>query len=135
MSSKRLFAAGYLVLVTVGIALTATGAVGQTFKVLHSFGGAEDGSGPFAALIADGTGQLYGVTLAGPAGPQCSPSGCGVVFKLSPNRDGSWTESLIYQFTGGSDQSEPAFPVAFDPLGNLYGTTQGNPGSTARCSD
>lgn len=128
MSSKRLFAAGYLVLVTVGIALTATGAVGQTFKVLHSFGGAEDGSGPFAALIADGTGQLYGVTLAGPAGSQCSPDGCGVVFKLSPNRDGSWMETLLYQFTGGSDQSEPAFPVAFDPLGNLYGTTQGNPG-------
>jgi uncharacterized repeat protein (TIGR03803 family) len=128
VSSKKLSAAGYLVLLTVGIALTATGAAGQTFKLLHSFGGAGDGSGPFAALVADGTGQLYGVTLAGPTGSQCQSSGCGVVFKLSPNPDGSWTENLIYQFTGGSDQSSPAFPVAFDPLGNLYGTTQGNPG-------
>jgi uncharacterized repeat protein (TIGR03803 family) len=128
MSGKPRSSAGCLALFTVAIALTATAAVGQTFKVLHSFGGAGDGSAPFAALVADGTGQLYGVTLTGPAGPQCSPSGCGVVFKLSPNRDGSWAETLIYQFTGGSDQSEPAFPVAFDPLGNLFGTTQGNPG-------
>jgi uncharacterized repeat protein (TIGR03803 family) len=109
-------------------AIMATGAVAQTFKVLHNFGGPGDGWSPFAGLVASADGQLYGVTIYGAVGSPCPLSECGTVFKLSPNRDGSWTETLLYQFTGGLDQSQPVFPVAFDSRGNLYGTTQGNIG-------
>src|ERR1700730_3586048 len=47
-----------------------------------------DGSGPFAGLIADRAGNLYGTTAGGGA------SGIGVVFKLSP----SGTETVLYSF-------------------------------------
>ena len=46
----------------------------------------------------------------------------GTVFKLAPNQDGSWTESVLHSFNG----SDGAFPYAgliFDAAGNLYGTT------------
>ena len=46
--------------------------------VLHAFAGASDGGLPYAGLMADGAGNLYGTTFLGGA------SGYGVVFKLSP---------------------------------------------------
>jgi uncharacterized repeat protein (TIGR03803 family) len=47
--------------------------------VLHSFLGApSDGAGPFAGLIADKEGALYGTTLGG------GSSGFGTVFKMTP---------------------------------------------------
>lgn len=126
MRDKNCFFTGSVVLVTFAIlAVMAGRAWPQTFKVLHNFGSSGDGWTPFAGLVADDSGQLYGVTLYGAAGSPCVQSECGTVFKLKPNSDGTWTETLLYQFTGGSDQAQPVFPVAFDRRGNLYGTTQG----------
>jgi hypothetical protein len=51
-------------------------------------------------------------------------------FKLTPNSDGSWTESLLYSFSG-TDGQFPSSRMTFDPAGNLYGTTQGGPGPNA----
>ncbi len=48
--------------------------------------------------------------------------GCGTVFKLTPNGQGSWTESVIHKFEN-SDGYGPTAPVVFDGAGNLYGTT------------
>jgi uncharacterized repeat protein (TIGR03803 family) len=42
---------------------------------------------------------------------------------LRPNADGSWTESVLYPFSGGDEQ--PIAGLIFDGLGNLYGTTIG----------
>jgi uncharacterized repeat protein (TIGR03803 family) len=56
-----------------------------TETVLYRFRGGGDGVAPFAGLIADRHGVLYGTTMSG--GPGCSfnsPSGCGTVFKVVP---------------------------------------------------
>ena len=63
-------------------------------------------------------GNLYGTTISG--GYVC---GCGTIFELSPS-GGSWTETLIYPFKGGSeDGAAPYSPLVFDAQGNFYGTT------------
>jgi uncharacterized repeat protein (TIGR03803 family) len=94
-----------------------------TESVLHSFSGG-DGAMPAAGLIFDQAGNLYGTTVGGGIN-NCGGFGCGVVFKLSPNPDGSWTESLAYSFNGGTDGIYPSAGVIFDKTGNLYGTKYG----------
>jgi len=49
--------------------------------------------------------------------------GCGVAFRLTPNSDGSWTESLLPTFCSTADCADGSFPeaaLAFDKAGNLY---------------
>ena len=89
--------------------------------VVQSFAGGVDGSEPHGTLIFDTKGNLYGTTLSGGA------YGGGTVFKLAPNSDGTWTESLLYSFCPllrkCVDGAEPEASVIFDQAGNLYGTT------------
>jgi uncharacterized repeat protein (TIGR03803 family) len=95
---------------------------GWTESVLYTFTGGADGREPYATLLFDTTGNLYGTTLlGGNIGSACS-SGCGTVFKLTA-ASGSWTESVVYAFTGGTDGASPYHGLVFDPAGNLYGTT------------
>jgi len=96
-----------------------------TETVLYNFTGGTDGAYPFAGLVFDIVGNLYGTASGGGSG-SCSnsyTSGCGVAFELTPNLDGSWTESVIYSFTGGADGAQPEARLTFDAAGNLYGTT------------
>jgi uncharacterized repeat protein (TIGR03803 family) len=88
-----------------------------TETVLHSFRGADDGANPYAGVIVDAAGNLYGTTFAG------GTSDLGTAFKLSSNADGSWTETILHTFTGHSDGSRPYGALTFDHNGNLYGTT------------
>src|SRR5271155_1634243 len=85
--------------------------------VLYTFTGAGDGSLPFAGVIRDSSGNLYGTATF--YGVVC----CGVVFKLTPTDKGPWTESVLYSFTGGTDGNAPYGGLTFDPRGNLYGVT------------
>jgi hypothetical protein len=56
-----------------------------TETVLHSFTGGADGANPYAGLIPDAAGNLYGTTWHGGADGTCgAPYGCGVVFRLTP---------------------------------------------------
>ena len=93
----------------------------STYKVLYTFQGGRNGGHPYDALILDATGSLYGTTLEG--GGTCDGNPCGTVFKLAPNSNGGWTESVLYRFKGGSDGMEPVGSLIFDGAGNLYGTT------------
>ena len=97
-----------------------------TETLLYSFTGFPDGDGPLSVLLMDPEGNLYGTTKVGGNG-ECGGSGCGVVFELSPQPDGSWTESVLYVFCSLSncaDGEEPiAGPLVRDAAGNLYGTT------------
>jgi uncharacterized repeat protein (TIGR03803 family) len=100
--------------------LVATGAWAGTETVIWNFGGiSADGSSPFNDLATDGAGNLYGETILG------GTYGVGVVFKLSPNGHGGYDETLLYEFSGGSDGSNPYGALVFDGQGNLYGTTYG----------
>jgi uncharacterized repeat protein (TIGR03803 family) len=96
-----------------------------TWKTLYSFTGGRDGARPYAGLIFDAPGDLYGTTTGG------GPYGYGVVFKLTPNPDGTWTESALYNFTGGKDGANPYAGLVLDSAGNLYGTAAG--GGFAGC--
>ena len=95
-----------------------------TERVLYSFTDGNDGARPLANLIWDQAGNLYGTTTIG-GNSTCLGGGCGVVFQLSPNQDGSWTESVLYAFKGGADGGEPNGGLILDQAGNLYGTTTG----------
>ena len=85
-----------------------------TETVLHSFANT-DGAAPMGALTADTAGNFYSTTNLG--GTHRS----GTVFKLSKSGQ-QWTESVLYNFTGGIDGSYPFAGVIFDSRGNLYGT-------------
>ena len=86
-----------------------------TEAVLYSFKGGTDGKSP-DGVIFDATGNLYGTTREG------ETSGYGTVFKLTPNSDGSWTESVLHNFAD-HPASRPTSRLLFDESGNLYGTT------------
>src|SRR5436305_10696482 len=90
-----------------------------TESIIHNFNRTPGGANPNAGLIADVAGNLYGVTPKGGA--------YGVVFRLSKNAQGHWTEIVLHNFMGGTKVPDGAFPQAsllLDTSGNLYGTTQ-----------
>ena len=97
--------------------------------VLHAFTNGTDGSTPLFYVTLDSHGNVYGTTIYGgdTTSNNCfggygfgAPAGCGVVFKLA---HGSWKETVLYAFTGGSDGAFDLAPVVFDSSGNLYGMT------------
>ena len=65
--------------------------------MLHSFSGLSDGAHPFAGLVLDTAGNLYGTTQQGGAGGCGSFFGCGTVFKL----DKTAKETVLYRFPSG----------------------------------
>jgi uncharacterized repeat protein (TIGR03803 family) len=88
---------------------------GSGYMLLHSFaGGATDGAGPQAGLLADGAGFLYGTTNYGGASDR------GTIFKVKV--DGT-DFALLYTFTGGAvDGRTPWGGLVSDGTGGLYGT-------------
>jgi len=90
------------------------GAAATSFKVLHNFGAANDGIGPFASLIGE-NGTFYGTTWLGGA----YPAVMGTVFGMKYNGK----EKVLHSFGGGS--SDGAAPEAglLKLKNTLYGTT------------
>jgi uncharacterized repeat protein (TIGR03803 family) len=89
--------------------------------VLYTFcsaSGCTDGATPYASLIQDTAGNLYGTTDAGGA------VGRGTVFKV----DTSGNETVLYSFCSvGQNCTDGEYTDASllqDAAGNLYGTTQ-----------
>ena len=91
------------------------------YRVLHNFTGGADGNGN-SGVSLDQRGNLYGLSLEGGTG-SCG-DGCGLVFQLVPHANGKWTQTVLYDFQPGADGEYPSGTLAFDGLGNLYGTTQ-----------
>jgi len=76
-------------------------------------------------LIFDQAGNLYGTAFKGGNLSACSGGGCGVVFKLTPNSSGGWTETVLHAFAGHPG-ANPVGGLIFDETGNLFGTTSGS---------
>jgi len=85
----------------------------QTFNVLYSFTGGSDGGYPiYGNLVRDSSGNLYGVTEGG------GSSGCGTVFEVNTSN----VETVLWNFTCGSDGGYPYGTPVMTPGGNLLGT-------------
>jgi uncharacterized repeat protein (TIGR03803 family) len=81
--------------------------------ILHTFTGGADGGYPYAGLVMDGKGNLYGTTYMGGA------SGQGAIFRVTQGGK----ETVLYSFTGGADGGNPAARLLRDKKGNFFGTT------------
>jgi uncharacterized repeat protein (TIGR03803 family) len=121
--------------------LVPNGIGGWTYNILHTFQGGptgevpSDGFQPRSTLFRDEAGNLFGTTYwGGGGGGLCNnplDGGCGVLFEISPNLDGSWTYRNLHTFTGanscgtpGKDGAYPWTQLVSDQAGNLYGTTE-----------
>jgi uncharacterized repeat protein (TIGR03803 family) len=102
----------------------------RTITVAHSFDPfVGDGAGPWDKVILDEAGNLYGTTRDG--GPEGAAGG--VVFELTPDSHGDWTEGILYNFPANSDGCCSYSEVLFDKAGNLYGTGSGDGGPPCFC--
>jgi hypothetical protein len=88
-------------------------------KVLWSFGANDDGANPFAGLLADRLGNLYGTTRNGGTNDLG-----GTVFELQPptGQRTQWSESVLWNFGANDDGSDPVAGL-IERSGKLYGTT------------
>jgi len=111
--------AALMVAVVLGLgAVTTQRAHAQTFTDLYNFTGGHDGGTPYAGLVRDAKGNLYGTTYWN------GSYGWGTVFKVDTNG----TETVLYSFCPGgipcTDGGNPAAGLIRDAHGSLYGTTQ-----------
>jgi uncharacterized repeat protein (TIGR03803 family) len=87
--------------------------------ILYPFCNAEqDGGAPVEPVTFDPkTGVLYGTASAG-GDPVCQ---CGVIFKLTPGKNGKWEYTVLHKFHGPDGVGPNGLTI--DAKGNLYGTT------------
>ena len=109
--------------------LSGTSLRNWTFNPLYSFLGGTNGQHPLPGIIGP-DGALYGTADGGVQ--SCGSSGneyCGVVYRLTPGPTAcfaalcSWSDNVIYRFTGDPNGWQPNGNLVFDHGGNLYGTT------------
>jgi uncharacterized repeat protein (TIGR03803 family) len=102
--------------------------------ILHTFLALTDGGNPYAGVVMDRAGNLYGTTLSGGNDQGAS----GIVFELSPTTKGEWRETVIHNFPTPRfvDGELPYTGVLLDSAGNLYGATYAGGGEQeAECAD
>ena len=96
----------------------APGASGWLFNRLYSFPANND---PSSTLVLGAAGTLFGTSAGGGQGD-------GTLFSLSPPGNvlpsvfSNWLETLLYEFTGGSDGANPQGSIVVDSANNVYGT-------------
>jgi uncharacterized repeat protein (TIGR03803 family) len=111
MPNPRRLSLVLIVLITVSALMTVS-AEAKGFRLLYTFSGSTDGSGP-TYMVQASDGNFYGTTYSGGA------YGYGTVFKI----DNKGKEAVLYSFQGSADGSAPQ-GVVMDSIGNLWGTTQ-----------
>ena len=109
--------------------ITVQSAQAQTFKILHSLDGLQDGYYPVSGVTVARNGDLYGTAqYSGLSGGDCY-LGCGTAFRLIRKGSG-WLFNPLYRFAGGTDGGNPSARLIFGPDGSLYGTTSGGGGGS-----
>ncbi len=113
-------------------AATAIASPAQVLTTLHSFAGpSNEGAFPSAELVQGSDGNFYGTTAWGGASGNCSypdASGCGTVFKITPNG----ALYTLHSFNG-EDGAAPLAGLVQATDGNFYGTTNKG-GASGNCS-
>jgi uncharacterized repeat protein (TIGR03803 family) len=104
--------------------ITRTAEVWQ-FTTLYAFKGATDAGFPYGGLAFDDKGNLYGTSY------YAGVNNLGSVYRLVPQSDGTWKESVLYSFKGGTDGSGSISNVVFSK-GAIYGTTSAG-GASCDC--
>jgi hypothetical protein len=100
----------------------------ETILMQFAAGGAGNpylsGFFPYAGVIGDGSGDLFGTTSAGGSNYAGSDPG-GVVFEISAGGGYSvlWNFGGTYGPSGVDDAADPVSGLIMDKLGNIYGTT------------
>jgi hypothetical protein len=104
-----------------------------TEQDLYDFEDGFDGGYVGGGVVFDSAGNMYGETMDG-GSFACPQSGCGVIFELTQQPNGTWNDKTIYTFHGlnGSKGSQPYGGLTLDSAGNLYGVT--NSGGTGTCA-
>jgi len=109
--TTKLALAGLLALVFT----SASAAPAQTFSLVYQFRSGTGGINPYAGVVRDATGNLFGTTYNDGA------FASGTVFTINP----AGKEKVLHSFN--QTQGDGAFPwygtLARDASGNLYGTT------------
>jgi uncharacterized repeat protein (TIGR03803 family) len=90
---------------------------GWTKNTLYEFTGGGDGADPWAGLVADKEGNLYGAASSGGLAHD------GVIYEMQRKKRG-WRYVVIHTFTG-PDGAAPVVALTWDRKGNLYGATAG----------
>lgn len=101
-----------------------------TQTVLYNFPNSTLGSFPDAGVVIGSNGVLFGTAQYG------GTSGSGTVFSLTPpvSPGGTWTATLLHDFTGGGDGAQPIAGIVIDNSGVLYSTTSYGGIMNALCS-
>ncbi len=87
---------------------------------LYDFPNCRIGCVPSGTLVFDKSGNLYGMASGGLA--VCEGYDCGVIFKMSRQKNGRWKYSVLHRFNG-KDGGFPGYGMVFDGKGNLFGVT------------
>ena len=111
-STSRTFACA-LVFFCAAVSVTSSA---QTFTSLFGFNGT-NGANPYAVLVSDPTGNLYGTTQFGGA------YGQGEVYKIAPDGTETVLHSFCSDFPTCSDGSQPFGGLVLATNGIFYGTT------------
>ncbi len=91
---------------------------GWNYEVIYEFNNTNgDVADPSTTPVIDAAGNIYGAAKSG------GHSRGGGVYKLTPQSDGTWQESVIYNFLGGNHTPTPQ-SLALGPDGDLYGTLE-----------
>lgn len=106
------------------------GSGGWNYTQLYSFcsgNSCPHGVAPPVPPIWDGNGNMFGTTIAGGIYKGCwmYTSGCGVIYEMTPNDDGTWTYQVLHRFASfKTDGQSPKGGLAMDAAGDFYGTTE-----------
>ena len=96
----RSFRIGAFMILLIVILFASVPLPAQTYKALHAFGAGTDGGGPWASVVFNAHGKLYGSTSGG------GTHGYGTVFKLTQMPNGEWSESILHNFPISSSDGQ-----------------------------
>jgi uncharacterized repeat protein (TIGR03803 family) len=90
-------------------------------KVVYNFRTGGDGGSFNEGLAIDSAGHLYGANGMGGIGSCNDNAGCGLIYEVTPEKQGHSQFKALHQFTGDSDGGQPSGAPIRDGSGNLYG--------------